>query len=152
MAAQCEEVRIVLQPLFVAESVVNCFLKEIKSVVSLSDEVVGAGHVVEDGGFFRVDGQGAICPLKSAFAVADAQRCAGTEVECARIVGMNFDVALYNTKGDLADIARLLHAPEAAEAVFQLHESLIVSGIEFAGGPEEVGRLLHAALRETRAA
>ena len=65
---------------------------------------------------------------------------------------MDLDVLFDDAKGSFAGLARLFHAAETAKRVFQLHDGLIVGGIEFAGLAEELGRLFHVVLRETGAA
>src|ERR1700761_9493944 len=80
MVAQGEEIGIVFDPLPMAESVADGPFQQVEGLVGFSEMRVSAGDVVEDGGLFRVDGQGAVCPKEPALTIADRQAAAGAEI------------------------------------------------------------------------
>ena len=94
VAAEGIEVGIVLQPLFVTETIAYCSLEQVERSICFAEMSVGAGGVVEDGGFLGVDGEGARSPVESAFAIAEEQRSAAAEIKCTGIAGFVLDMPL----------------------------------------------------------
>src|SRR5260370_1642250 len=68
------------------------FCEAVEGVFGAAQKGVHAGHIIENGGFFGIDGQRAAGPVKTSSMVANASEHSRAQVESAWVVGGRIDV------------------------------------------------------------
>ena len=70
------------------------FSEALEGFFGLAEKGIDAGNVVENGGFFGIDGEGAVGPVVAFCVLANARESSGAQVERARVVRVILGVFL----------------------------------------------------------